>query len=193
MRGLGIGIILTTLIFVLANPKEKLSEAEIKNEAAKLGMVMAEEQNDKLEDVLDKIKPSISPTDTPSVEPTITPATDLTQLPTILPTPTLAPTKKPTPTITPTVTEKPIPTKTSNPTEEENTQGNGSDINFTIKSGMSSVQVAKILEEMGLIDDADKFNDYIVKKGKASIIRVGTYSIQDGATYDQIITVITAK
>jgi len=58
---------------------------------------------------------------------------------------------------------------------------------------MSSGQVATLLVQKGLIEDADDFNKYIIKKDKESTIRVGTYSLPQTATYDDIVKIITTR
>ena len=170
MRGLGLGILITTLILSVGNSKQKLSDKEIMQRASELGMVMKEEENAALEQVIkdSALSPTAEPT--AALSPTVEPTT--------APTPTTAPSSTPAP------TKRPEPTKSSE---------DGDKITFVIKSGMSSGQVAEVLVNAGLINDADEFNQNIVKSGKASIIRVGTYSISENATYDEIITAITSK
>ena len=198
MRGLGIGIILTTLILMIGNPKEKLSDDEIIKRAGELGMVMSQKE-DKLDEVLASVKPSEPPSAAPSVTivpspvPSVTPQVSPTSQPTSTPVPTPKPTQapKPTATIAPVATAKPVPSdqdKTKSQGETENTK-----ISFSVKSGMSSGQVAILLQEKGLVKSAEEFNKYIIKVGKASVIRVGSYTLPDGATYDDIITLITTK
>ena len=179
MRGLGLGIILTTLIFAIGVKQEKLSDKQIINKAKALGMVM-DDDNKNLEEVLDSIHPSITPSIMPSVTPTAEPTTEPTIEPTVQPTvqPTVEPTKSP----------EPSPTVTPDDEEQANTE-----IAFEIKSGMSSGKVATMLEDIGLIDDAEDFNQYIVNVNKASIIRVGNYSIRKGASYEEIVTMITSR
>jgi hypothetical protein len=188
MRGLGIGIVLTTLILTIARPNEKMSDQDIKRRATELGMVMENEDNENLDKVLEEILPSGLPTPLPSGS--------VTPEPTIQPTiqPTIGPTVEPTiePTVEPTAEPIVKPSPTNIPTEV--VDQNGSDnakITFTIKSGMSSGQVAKMLVEKGLIEDADDFNKFIVKNGKAGVIRVGTYTVNKDASYKDIIDNIT--
>lgn len=159
MRGLGIGICLTTIL--LSFGKVKMTDQEIIQRAEKLGMKLPNGTDDELHNALDKMKVTLTPVPTPSAKPTKAP----TSKPTVEPTkvPTKAPTKKPTP------TTKPI------------------SINFSIKKGMTSDSVAQTLKNAGLIKNADSFNDYIIKIGKGSVIRVGDYSITKGASYDEII------
>ncbi len=180
MRGLGIGILITTLILTIG--KEKLSEEEIIEKAEALGMVMQEDDSD-LDKLLDHT--DLSGTPSPSMaltEPTAGPTAEPTAEPT--PAPIIEPAKTPTIPAAPTMADI-QPTKAADSTEGT--------ITFTIKKGMSSGQVAKLLVEKGLIEDADDFNQYIVKKGKASIIRVGEYTVSADASYDEIVTAITTK
>ncbi len=179
MRGLGVGIILTTLILTIGNPKEKLSDKEIENRAIALGMEYKKDSN--LGEILNPSDSTGTPTPSlaPTIEPTLEPSIEPTLEPSIEPTieATIIPSKEP---IAATITPTPTP-------QEERK------ISFTVARGMSSGQVAELLEKNGLIEDADDFNQYIVKKGKASIIRIGTYSVEPGSSYDQIIKIITEK
>ncbi len=183
MRGLGIGIILTTLIIAIANPKKEISDQEVKKRAEALGMVMKEESNKNLEDILASVGPTkpATVTTTPAPTPVLTPEPTPTVTPTPEPTPTVAPTPKPTP------TPEPVPTKEP---QKEVTTGK---ITFTIEKGMSSNKVSQLLVTKGLIKDAEDFNQYIVSIGKASVIRVGTYTLAEGASYDEIVEEITSR
>lgn len=181
MRGIGIGIILTTLLLSIGNPKQKLTDQEVITKAQELGMVMGKDNNSNLEQVLDDNKPTGEAADV-SVTPSA-PADNVTPEPTQAPAiPTPEPTQVP---IIPTVKPTVIPNPTSKPVSEK--------VTFTIQKGMSSGKVAALLKSIGLIDDADKFNKRVVDTGKASIINTGTYIITKGASYDDIIKVITAK
>lgn len=187
MRGLGVGIILTTLIFMISGSKETLSDQEIMKRAAVLGMEMKEDKKEDLDKVLNEMDLTKAPTQSPDSTPAVTP--------TLTPTPTEGPTPTANPTIAP--TQKPTATPTKAPEIEKEdivkASGGKKKITFTIESGMSSGQVSNILLEAGLVENADDFNKYIVNKGKASIIRVGTYSLLEGTTYDEIIKTITTK
>jgi hypothetical protein len=198
MRGIGIGIILTALILSIGNPREKLTDEEIIKRASALGMTMMDDGNTDLDKLLDKIKPtgnvtpSIAPT--PELTPAVSPNPTSTAAASPQPTAALTSAPKqeltPAPTITaPEISIRPtnIPAVTIQPVKDVNS----SKISFNIESGMSSGKVAELLEEKGLIDDADEFNTYIVKKGKASVIKIGTYTLPKGSTYGDIISEIT--
>lgn len=192
MRGLGIGIILTTLILLIANPKDNLSDAKIMERAKELGMMSAKDlENESLSHLLESGKVTMSPSTTPS------------NLPTQDPTKTPETTKEPDPTKTPEPTKEPEPTKSPEPTktptpaieapENDNRDGvnTGELITFSVVPGMSSGKVAALLVEKGLINDADDFNQYIVREGKASVIRIGEYTLPMGASYGDIVAMIT--
>jgi hypothetical protein len=191
MRGMGLGIVLTTLILAISNPKEKLTNQEIITRAQSLGMVMGEDNNKNLEEVLQNINPTKSPselsaTPAPTAAPSQAPTAAPTAAPTLAPTP--VPTVEPMPTIKP--TQVPVPTEI--PTSG-NTPDTGKVITFTIEKGMSSGKVAALLVQVGLVDNADDFNQFIEASGKASVIRVGSYSLPKDSTYEDIIKAITMK
>lgn len=211
MRGMGIGIVLATLIIAISNPKEKLTDREIITRAQSLGMVMGEDNNKNLEEVLQNINPTKSPSDlsaTPVPGPTDQPDVSVTQGASPTSAPTASPTQAPTaaPTIAPTQASTPVPTiepmPTIKPTQvpiptqipaSGNSSDTGKNITFTVEKGMSSGKVAAMLVQVGLIDNADDFNRFIEAEGKASIIRVGIYSLPKDSSYDDIIKAITTK
>ncbi len=140
LRGLGIGILVTALVFVITKPSE-LTDEEIIKRAQELGYEKIEEKDitpslsikDLMETgtptptqtviLTDTPAPTLTPTPTPTKEPqetqapteTPTPAPTMTEAPTKAPTltPTAVPTETPTP--TPTPTKKPTPAPTSSP------------------------------------------------------------------------------
>ncbi|MGF7144741.1 hypothetical protein HNQ56_003173 [Anaerotaenia torta] len=235
MRGLGIGIVLTTLILAIARPKEELTDQEIVRRAKALGMgygsdELNSEKNQVLNGILDNGEDSQEPgadtapgegtdpeagtkqeadgnisesgedtetgTNIGPEEETGTEANIVSGEDTETGTSTEPGenTETGTNTIpgeeaeageeaTPEVTSEQDPSEGLNPAEEL--------ITFTVVRGMYSGEVSKVLEEAGLIQDAKDFNQYIIKKGKASVIRVGSFTLPMGATYDEIIKEIT--
>lgn len=212
MRGLGIGILLATLILSIVGNKEKLSEKEIIKRAEALGMVMADEQKDQLDKMLEgmDITPTVAPSPEVTIEPTVIPteapeassetqadsmeapeasteaptdsteaSADSTEVPAqpteALKEPTGAP-KDP--------TEAPVqPTKTP--------ASSNKSITITIKKGQTSDDVAELLYEKGIVKSAKSFNSFIVKEGRARIIRTGDFKIPKDASYQEIMDIIT--
>lgn len=194
MRGMGIGIILTTLILSIANPKEKLTDSEVKERAKAMGMMdKGEKEVEALCDILEQAKPSVKPTIAPTQTPMPTVPPDSTETPESSSTP--VPSETAENTIIPLPTETPAPTPTIAVKLPKNDSRDGKNsgelITFTIKGGMTSSVVADVLEDKGLIGDASDFNKYIVGEGKASIIMVGTYTLPMGASYEEIVAIIT--
>ena len=62
---------------------------------------------------------------------------------------------------------------------------------ITIPGGMGSDQVAQILYNEGIIDNASTFNRYLIDRRIDRIIRSGTKVIPEGATYEEIANIIT--
>lgn len=163
------GIILTTSLFVLSGYQKKRTDDEIKDLAKELGMVEVEHQEDPLEQVLEEMIPTKLPTPIePTGQPTVTPTPEPT------PKPTVKPTQEP--------TKAPKPTEIPEGEEE---------IDIMIKGGMTSDSVSNLLYKAGLVDSAKKFNNYIIRVGKSKVIRVGKFTIQKGASFDEIIQIIT--
>ena len=141
--------------------------------------------------ILNEVLSGIMPSVTPSSELTITPSVSKSPTVTVVPTPSIEPEVTPIPEMTqaPEVTVEPLPTVM--PEEEQADEAVGKEITFTIKRGMSSGKVAKLLKEKGLITDDKEFNEYITEAGKEGDIRIGTYTLTEGASYDEIVDNIT--
>jgi hypothetical protein len=80
LRGLGIGIILTTLILTISRVNHKMSDQEIINKAMELGMVMKEDPKGNLDEVLEqeKTENSNTPEGSPSPSPEASQAPEAT-------------------------------------------------------------------------------------------------------------------
>ena len=61
----------------------------------------------------------------------------------------------------------------------------------TIPGGLSSDGVAQILYNEGIIDNPSSFNKYLIDRGVDRVIRSGTKDFPEGATYEQIASIIT--
>lgn len=66
-------------------------------------------------------------------------------------------------------------------------------IKVTIAEGDSPRTVANKLQNAGLIQDADKFYEYLKENGYADKIIAGTYRIQDNALYSTIAKILRGK
>lgn len=185
LRGLGIGIIVTTLVLMVAfsEKKEKLSDQEIMQRAEQLGMVMADEGQ----------------TETGTEENTGTEAQPETEQDVQN---TEAGTEENADENTENASEpetEPQTEAAAEPAAPEDTTGNvvgevkqetSGEVAFTVKSGESSDTVAFNLYKAGLVDDATAFNRYMISKGYDSRLRTGDFKIRSGASYDEILKVL---
>ncbi len=191
MRGLGIGMILTTLILSIGGTKERLTDQEIMDRAKTLGMVVEDEKDKNLDHVLAEINQSVTPAPVATIAPTVPPANTPTVVPaTVTP---LEPTKQPTPEPTKTPISKPAAKSGTSDKTQSKGQTEEEKITFTINKGMTSERVAALLEEKKLINNAADFDQYIINVGKARKIKVGTYTFYKGTSYSDIVSKITRK
>lgn len=199
LRGLGIGIIVTAVIMGVASGsrKETLSDREIKERAAALGMV---EPGNSLADMQESADPepeeepvsaqNAEPTSILAAEPTKTPVAEPTEMPTEAPTkapmaesteiPAEAPGKTP---------EAELPDTT--PSNDVFTAGAEEQITIEIKSGEGSYAICRKLEQAGLIASASDFDDYLYSNGYDRKLRIGSYEIPAGAEPETIAKILT--
>ena len=194
MRGLGIGILITTIVLSFGGKKENLSDKEIMARARELGMVMKEETDDnQLEEVLEKsldkentesddVKEENDTVDIegPSEDETVTDALEPSEGENVVDA------SEP--------SEGEPVVDVSESSEEETdidvSEPSENDITFTIARGMSSRQVSELLAEKGLIDDAVDFDNYIKRQGKAGVIKIGVYTLPEKSDYQVILSAI---
>lgn len=214
MRGLGIGVIVTAILFTIALPKEKpvMTDEEVIARAQKLGYT--KEANNITADDINKLKeqekltatqgitqattpePTGTPGPTPSPAPTPEPPTppeqpDVPSSPTSVaeqgkPTATAAPT----PTLSPKPTATVLPAVTKAPTQAPAKVPDGVST-IKVERGMTATKVARLLQSTGVIDDSGDFVAYLQKEKLTDFINIGTFSIPQGATYEEIATILT--
>lgn len=66
-------------------------------------------------------------------------------------------------------------------------------VRFEVSNGEFSDTVSRKLEAAGLIDDAASFNRFLVEKDYDDSILPGTYDIPKDATYDEIAALLTLR
>ena len=214
LRGIGIGIIFASIIFLIAyreNVPAKMSNEEIIDRAKQLGMV---EANDPINKLIDKKSDNKSdenaseekePAEKVSTEEIKTEAENTeatTEEQTTEATTTEEQTTEEQTTETKTTEAKTTEAKTTEAktteqqttekqtTEEKNTKKSKT-IEITIARGSSSYPVCLKLKELGLIDDAAKYDDYLIEHGYANRISVGTHKLKMGMSYHDIAELIS--
>ena len=160
LRGMGIGIIVTTIILAISFSQREveISDAEIISRAVELGMVMQEEDSEptemmetesqlldseaQLNEMLDELQNGV---DVPATEEPIT--------------------------------EEPI---TEEPVAQEGT------FHLVIQRGEVCRTVCENLAANGVIDDAEAFRTYLFEIGYASNMSIGEYEIPYGLTDEEV-------
>lgn len=199
MRGLGVGIILTTVILSFGSRAEKLTDQEIIARAKQLGMVTKEEKKEKLDSFLAQINADkdnnqvdTKDIDSPSINDSEVAIEESKEN-----------IKDNTKESIEDNTKENIKDQnqsideTNENNKEENEHKSAEEtiepdmVTISIKRGMSSNKVAEVLYENGLIHDANDFVDYIIAIRKEGQLRVGNYDINKGSSYKEIVAKIT--
>lgn len=191
LRGLGIGIIVTAVIMGASSGsrKETLSDREIRERAAELGMVeqsgslaeMAQEENVEIPEETEETE---VPTEVPSESP------ETSEEPTATQTPEAVATEEPEETQTPETTaaeepeETPKAAATKEPVEAADT------VTIEIKSGDGSYTVCQKLEQKGLITSASDFDTYLYSNGYDRKLRAGSHEIPADAKPEEIAKIL---
>ena len=193
LRGMGIGIMITTLILIIAfsiHKNDTVQQEEPKQEAA--SKTVAEAQNS-----------TQIPMDT---ETETEPATEQNNAEQIDTQKTTEKQKENETSVVSASTEekeseekaseqKTSETKSSEEKiSEKNTPAAATEkVRFEVGGGEYSDVICKRLLQAGLIDDADAFNKFLIQKDYDNLILPGVYDIPKGATYEEIAALLTTK
>lgn len=168
LRGLGVGIVVTAVILTIANHLgNKMSDEDIIKRAAKLGMVMKEDES---------LFPPTEP-ETTTPEPT---SSSPAEQDTTTPEPTT-----PVPTEPETTTPVPAEPQTSGIVIHTAT--------ITVTSGMYSEAVSQKLEEAGIVKNWREFNEYLTSNGYAERLQTGTHSFNSEMDFNEIAEILVSR
>ena len=166
LRGLGIGILVTTVILSLAGVGRKnMTDEEVVKRAKELGMV----ESTLLSELPDQTKAE----EVRTPEPENSPAPEET---TTTPETPAAP------------EETPVSPEDGNPDTPT-----GETVTLVIGRGESSTTVSKNLKKAGIVEDAAAFDRFLCNNGYDKKIITGTYEIPYGASEEEIAKIITRK
>lgn len=186
LRGIGVGVIATTLILMVVfalHKKDMITDDEVIARAAQLGMVMAEDLNasDKLADQNDRLDDENVPAQD-GMQDVMQPETDEPEINE----PEIDVSDEEESQIT-------VATDAEDDAEPEESHVTVEQVEFTIVGGEYSDTVCKKLKEAGLIEDEKDFNKYLAKGGYDSLIQPGNYVIPKDAEYKEIVSIITER
>lgn len=200
LRGLGLGILVTALVFIITGP-DKMSDAEIIKRAEELGYVKQSAELSptiSIKDLLETGTPAPTPTQVPAEVPQETTTPELTETPasdeqqeepmatsTPIPEPTFTPTPTPVPTETPT----PTPEHTATPTPENKVVT----ATIVIERGNTATMVCNKMQEAGIVKNGEDFKQYLVKHNLTDYINVGTYTISSDMSYKEMAKLLTGR
>lgn len=203
LRGLGIGILITTVILSLAGiGRKNMTDEEVVKRAKELGMV----ESTLLSDLPDQTKAEeVRPTEPETSEPEISlqPETSEQEIsaepetsepetsepetsePEVSPEPEESASTPETPAAP---EETPVSPKDGNPDTPA-----GETVTLVIGRGESSTTVSKNLKKAGIVEDAAAFDRFLCNNGYDKKIITGTYEIPYGASEEEIAKIITRK
>ena len=185
LRGLGIGILVTTVILSLAGVGRKnMTDEEVVKRAKELGMV----ESTLLSDLPDQTKTDeVRPTE-PEIS--LQPETSEPEESASTPETPVAPEETPVaPEETPEAPEEtPVSPEDGNPDTPT-----GETVTLVIGRGESSTTVSKNLKKAGIVEDAAAFDRFLCNNGYDKKIITGAYEIPYGASEEEIAKIITRK
>ena len=180
LRGLGIGIIVTTIILAscFSMQKPKMTDAQIIEKATQLGMIMpgqdgtvtAETETTEPEETEQKKEQQMAAEESQQETETQTEVTEEQE--------------------TETTQETEASENTENAESEEPTQQEP--FTLVINRGDVCRTMCENLAANGVIDDAEGLRKYLSEIGYASFISAGTYQIPYHASYEEITNILKA-
>lgn len=201
LRGVGFGILFASIIFMVVyngnSANKTLSDEEIIKKAKELGMVEADTSLEEYLKETSNKKNTESTTKEDSNKNSTETTTENTNEKDSAISTTEETDKKDSTNTTKKTTEKQteadntIKQETTTETETGNNNTTAQTYQITVVAGESSYPVCQDLESLGLIDSADKFDNYLIEKGYAVRIRVGTHTLTKGMSYEEIAIAIS--
>ena len=182
LRGLGTGIIFSALIMLVAymtSGSYRISDEEIIERATKLGMVMEDRSIVSSEDNASSTEDnntSAATTEKQTTEATTENSISDTEATTAEQTTTEAVTTE-TVTTEKQTEEEPDPTYTT--------------VEITVSRGMSSEEIAKLVQDAGIIEDYLDFDKYLNANGYSNKLSVNTFELHSGMSYEEIAKELT--
>jgi len=204
LRGLGLGILITAIIFcILPKEKESLTDEEICARALQLGMVKSDSitladvqgKKESQADEQEAVKPTIEFDVAQKQEAEGQSQQAETQTQT---SETLIPESMEVQELTP----LPVTTESTGVSNQELAAEEGAVIQesdnpelviFTIPEGICSYTTCRLLYEAGLITDIEPLDDYLCDNGYSKSVRAGVYEIPKGISEIEIANIIIGK
>lgn len=194
MRGMGVGIVVTTIIFLIVlsfqNPKSNTASDKADHTTIQDEIEQEQQETSKEDETANTDTPS---TEQSNVETTVEEDGSVTTVETIEGGKTsesdvAAEDSK--------SQEKTDASEIATEPEHVVVKSNSDDttsITVTISGGEGSNAVGSKLQQAGVVDSGSRFNHYLESNDYDNIIQPGTYSIPSGSTYEEIAQIITKR
>ena len=196
LKGIGVGIIVTSLILIIAgNMNNRMSDADVIKRAKELGMVEASAVNQSNETVeetkVEETKETavVSDAKENSAETSTTETTEdnkpvennITEDISINTSEDVKPDEASIP------EDNTTDTSESNVTDDTASEtASGETVKVEVRSGMSSESVSLAVKNAGLVEDDNEFNKYLCENGYDKKLRVGSFDIPSGSDFETI-------
>lgn len=201
LRGVGIGIIVTTIILTITHASDrKMSDSEVIDRAIELGMSFSASHSEQQGET-EESSPNESSTEQETSGDEVT---DGPQYESESETETETESQSTSETVTESTDGgEALPEKESEMITETATQAITEiaaestieliTCTISITKGMSSRTVCDMLKQNGIIDDAADFDRYLIKTGYDDKIRVGEVEVNSGMTYEELTAALYKK
>lgn len=190
LRGIGIGIIVTTIILTISHiSNRKMTDNEIIDRALELGMSFSGTQQETTTESASETgsdKTAESTDDKTAVENTTEAAAAETIQESTAEVPSEETTQEP-------VLEQTTAVQTTAAVSTETLSVEVVSCSIEIVPGMSSRTVCDMLKQNGIIEDAADFDRYLVNTGYDDKIRAGEILVNSGMTYEELTSVLYKK
>lgn len=77
--------------------------------------------------------------------------------------------------------------------ESNNSQPKEYKYTLSIRSGMNSIQISNLLEQNNIVQDANEFQNFLLKNNLNRYIQIGAYEVSNQMSYEDIARIITRR
>lgn len=174
LKGIGVGILVSALILIIAGNMNKMSDADVIKRAKELGMVEANAEIQNTEPANEAKENTVAASDNSSSMVTEDSKASNTGE-----------------TATDTSEDNKTDASSSEANDDTSASQNadntiGETVKVEVKSGMSSESVSLAVKNAGLVDNDTEFNKYLCENGYDKRLRVGTFDIPSGSDFETI-------
>lgn len=203
LRGFGVGVLFATVLLIIAlavhNNKNKSVDKDISSSGNISQIIKENDTSHKEETTKDSESDTesstqpITETTTEPLEKITTESVTIETTEKVEETTTEPVTEPPTEIITEPVTESPTETIIEPVTQPviDSTINQGATVSLTITPGMTSNTAADLLQSLGVVESGYDLNMYLYNNGYEAKLKVGTFEVPVGASYQDIAQIIT--